>query len=111
MASRLRLHLDEHMARLIADGRRRRGVSVTTTPEAGLCAATDQQQLAYATGQGRAIVTSDVDFFRLDAEGVAHAGLILHPARGGTARQLLRLLVVVCGRFTAEEMINHVEYL
>jgi hypothetical protein len=36
-------HLDENCHRAIAEGLRRRGIDVTTTPEVGLISATDEQ--------------------------------------------------------------------
>lgn len=36
MARTIQFHLDEHMDKAIAIGLRRRGIDVTTTPEAGL---------------------------------------------------------------------------
>src|SRR3954466_3270903 len=48
MARTIRFHLDEHCPAALATGLRRRGMDVTTTPEAGLLQATDLEQLAYA---------------------------------------------------------------
>jgi hypothetical protein len=42
MARTIRFHLDENAHRAIADGLRRRGVDITTTPEAGLLNASDE---------------------------------------------------------------------
>lgn len=65
MAGAIQLHLDEHVAAAVALGLRLRGIAVTTTAEEGLAAATDEQQLAFAAGQGRVLVTHDADFLRL----------------------------------------------
>lgn len=43
MARTIRFHLDENVHRAIAEGLRRRGIDVTTTPEVGLLNATDDQ--------------------------------------------------------------------
>jgi len=40
-------YLDENCAKAIAQGLTRRGIDVTTTPEAGLMGAIDEQQAAY----------------------------------------------------------------
>jgi Domain of unknown function (DUF5615) len=40
--------LDEQVDRAIAEALRRRGIDVTTTPEAKLLSATDEEQLAFA---------------------------------------------------------------
>jgi len=64
----IRFHLDEHIATAVAEGLRRRGVEVTTTPEAGLMGADDQAQLAFATSEHR-MVTRDPDFLDLHQRG------------------------------------------
>jgi hypothetical protein len=48
MSRTIRFHLDENCPSAIADGLRRRGIDVTTTPEARLISATDEQQACYA---------------------------------------------------------------
>lgn len=53
MARTIRFHLDENCHRAIADGLRRRGIDVTTTPEVGLLNAGDDAQIAFAQSQGR----------------------------------------------------------
>lgn len=72
----LRFHLDEHVANAIAAGLRRRGRDCTTTPEAGLLSASDEEQVAYCQTEGRVIVTSDADFCRLLAARTDHPGMI-----------------------------------
>jgi hypothetical protein len=49
MPRTIRFHLDENCPRAIAAGLRRRGIDVTTTPEAGLMGASDEQQVTTAT--------------------------------------------------------------
>jgi hypothetical protein len=46
----IRFHLDEHVASAIAEGLRRRGIDVTTTADAGLLDAPDEDHLAFARG-------------------------------------------------------------
>jgi predicted nuclease of predicted toxin-antitoxin system len=77
MARTIRFHLDENGHRAIADGLRRRGVDVTTTPEVGLLSASDDEQLAHAWPNGRVILTQDRDFLRLHAAGAPHPGITL----------------------------------
>src|SRR4051812_6789812 len=57
MPRTIRFHLDEHCPTALADGLRRRGIDVSTTPEAGLMHATDEVQLAFALREGRVIFT------------------------------------------------------
>jgi predicted nuclease of predicted toxin-antitoxin system len=62
MSRTLRFHLDENCPNAIADGLRRRGIDVTTTPGASLISASDEEQTAYALAAGRVIFTMDKDF-------------------------------------------------
>jgi hypothetical protein len=44
----MRFHLDEHVAHAIAAGLRRRGIDVTTTTDAALLSAPDEDHIAFA---------------------------------------------------------------
>lgn len=65
MSNKIKFHLDENVSNAIANGLRMRGIDVTTSPEQGLIGVSDQQQLAYALSQQRAIFTFDDDFLSL----------------------------------------------
>src|SRR5206468_2383329 len=65
MPQTIRFHLDEHCPTGLADGLRRRGIDVTTTPEAGLLHASDEEHVAFALRQGRVVFTQDEDFLIL----------------------------------------------
>src|SRR4051794_33151369 len=67
MPRTIRFHLDENCATAIAHGLRRRGIDVTTTAEAALISATDEEQIAYALAEGRVVFTQDQDFLRINA--------------------------------------------
>jgi len=41
-----------------------------------LVSASDEEQTAYALAEGRVIFTLDRDFFRINASGVPHAGIV-----------------------------------
>jgi predicted nuclease of predicted toxin-antitoxin system len=71
----MRFHLDELADHAIARGLRLRGVDVTTTTDAGLVSAPNEEQLSYALREGRVLFTTDDDFLQLTAEGVEHAGI------------------------------------
>ena len=79
MPRTIRFHLDENCSRAIAAGLRRRGIDVTTTPEAGLLGAIDEDQAAYALAEGRVIFTQDQDFLRINAANAPHAGIAYCP--------------------------------
>ena len=113
----VRLYFDRHiMARLAVD-LRSRGFDVLTTEEAGLDTATDVQQLAFATEEGRAILTYNIrDFAPLhrqwQATGRSHTGIIVSRQLGSRqygllSHRMLRLL----NHFTAGEMTGNIVHL
>jgi uncharacterized protein with PIN domain len=107
----MRFHLDEHVARGVADGLRRRGIDVTTTTDAGLSSATDADQLAFARSQGRVLVTHDADFLRLHRGGRLHAGIVYCHQREGSIGDILRGLLLIWELLAPQEMENHVEFI
>jgi hypothetical protein len=79
------LYLDEDLSPVIARLLKKHGIDAITASEVGNVQLSDQAQLAYATREGRAIVTANVvDFVELAHEAVAanaeHAGIILVPS-------------------------------
>lgn len=87
----MRLLLDHHFSRWIAEGLRAQGVDAVTAGEAGLAADTDETVLQVATGTGRAVLTANVgDFACLAREWQGqdrtHAGLIFVPPSGPRSR-------------------------
>ena len=95
------LYLDEDSSRhRLIGALRSRGFDVLTSFEAGMNGMSDEAQLAFATAQGRLMITSNArDFARLHLEwvgqGRAHAGIVLIPQQrfstGETVRRILRL--------------------
>lgn len=65
MPAEIRFHLDECVPGAVAEGLRRRRIDVTTTPESALISAVDRDQLAFASKEGRVLVTKDSDFLGL----------------------------------------------
>ena len=81
----MKVYLDENLSPAIARLLKRHGIDATTAYELGNVQLNDRAQLAYATREGRAIVTANVaDFIALAHEAVAtnaeHAGIILVPS-------------------------------
>lgn len=79
------LYLDEDLSPAIAELLRQRRIDAIAALEAGNVQLDDPGQLAYATREGRAIITANVvDFIQLAREAVAtnfeHAGIILVPS-------------------------------
>ena len=81
----MKVYLDEDLSPAIAKLLRRKRIDAVAALEAGNVQLDDRGQLAYATREGRAIVTANVvDFIDLAHEAVAtntaHAGMILVPS-------------------------------
>jgi predicted nuclease of predicted toxin-antitoxin system len=76
----LKFYFDTHIARVVAEQRRARGVDVVRCEEVGMAQASDKEHLEYATEQGRIMVSQDEDYARLDAywrqAGRTHAGIM-----------------------------------
>lgn len=71
------LYCDESIWIPVADGLRRRGWSVRVARDEGMLGKPDREQLAFAKENDWVFVTFDDDFLsHVEAEGVAHAGLI-----------------------------------
>jgi predicted nuclease of predicted toxin-antitoxin system len=111
MARTIRFHLDENCDARIAAGLRLHGINLTTTPEAGLLCASDQEQLRFAASQQRVIVTHDADFLRMDAAGPAHTGIVYLRPEKRSLGEIIRLLVMLWELLGPDEMRGHVEYL
>ena len=113
----VRLYFDRHIMTRLADDLRGRGFDVLTTEEAGLDTATDEEQLAFATGEGRAILTFNIrDFAPLHthwlAAGRSHAGIVVSRQLG--SRQygsLLQRMLRLLDHFTADELAGNVVHL
>ncbi|HEY2883397.1 MAG TPA: DUF5615 family PIN-like protein [Pirellulales bacterium] len=111
MTDRIRFHLDENVAPAIAEGLRRRGVDVTTSQDAGLLKATDQQQLEFAIAQGRTLMTHDEDFLAVAQNGIHHAGIVYCHVDTRTIGQIVRSLLWIHAEQAREKIIDCVEYI
>jgi hypothetical protein len=111
MPRTIRFHLDENVTRAVAEGLRRRGVDVTTTPEAGLLGAIDEDQAAYALAEGRVIFTQDRDFLSINAAGVPHAGIAYCPKDSRSIGEIIDGLVLIWEIIEPDEIRGRVEFL
>jgi hypothetical protein len=107
----IRLYLDENLSPRIAVQLRRRGIDAISARDLGVLGDEDINHLERAMGLGRVLVTGDVDFLRLAAEGVQHKGIIFGVQQDHTIGDWVKKLELICFVYTAEEMNNHVEYL
>jgi len=107
----LRFHLDEHVPHAIAHGLRRRQIDVTTTTDAGLLSADDEDHVAFALRESRVIFTNDSDFLRIAALGMPHAGIVFCAPSESRIGDVIRYLALMCECLGPEDVANHVEYL
>jgi len=90
---------------------RRRGIDVTTTPEAGLVSARDEDQAAYCLTGGRVIFTHDKDFLRINAAGIPHAGIAYCHQQKLSIGEIIRRLTQIWEQMEPEEMKEWLVYL
>ncbi|MGH2537392.1 MAG: DUF5615 family PIN-like protein [Candidatus Promineifilaceae bacterium] len=77
----------------------------------GLLGEEDTTHLERATRDGRVQVTTDADFLQLAAAGMQHAGIVFGVQEGRTIGDWVRDLELICFVYSADEMVNHGEYL
>ncbi len=110
----IRLYLDEDVNVLVADLLKARGFDALTVRDGGQLQASDEEQLAYAVSQKRALVTHNrADFEELiqtyfDTEQ-KHYGVILAIRR--PPQEIAKRLLAILNQVTAEEMENQVRYI
>ena len=104
----MKVYLDEDLSPIIATLLKKHGIDATTAYEVGNVQLSDRAQLAYATREGRAIVTANVvDFIELAREAVAtnaeHAGIILVPSsfRGDEFQAIADGIVAALAQYRA----------
>ena len=106
----IRFYTDEHVGKAIAKGLRLRGIDVLTCQEAKMLHATDEEHLAFAKTQGRVIFTQDADFIQLHTKGQLHHGIVYTP-QGKRVGDVVNGLTLIHQVLTAEDMINHLEFI
>jgi predicted nuclease of predicted toxin-antitoxin system len=109
-----KLYLNEHLSPRLAAQLRQYGFDVTSTLESGMVEADDDEQLAHAASEQRAIVTFNHKDFAIRhaqyiAEGKEHWGIVLSTEETTSVlrRRLLRLL----NTLTAKELKNQICWL
>lgn len=107
----IKFHLDENANSAIAQGLKRRRIDVTTTAEAGLISASDEQQLSFAHSQKRVIFTQDRDFLQLHYSGANHSEIVYRTKESRSIGEILRELILIWEVLTPEELIGNIEYI
>jgi len=106
----VKFYLDEHIPKGVVEGLRRRGVDVLTVQEVDRSGDSDEKQLAFATREGRVLVTFDDDFLRLDSAGVPHIGIVFSQTGRRTVGELIESLMLIANVIEPNEMKNHIEF-
>lgn len=109
--SRLRFHLDENVDPDIASALGKRGIDVTTTPEAGLRSAKDEPQWEYVLRERRVFVTHDAGFIKRANQTSTHAGLAYCAMNSRSVGQVVEMLILMFEVYSSEEMAGRVQYL
>jgi uncharacterized protein with PIN domain len=104
-------HLDEHVDHAIARALRMRGIDVTTTTDANLAGAADEEHVEFGIRTGRVIFTQDADFVKLHRLGIAHAGIVYSSSHTRTICEVVRFLCLMHDCLTQEEMTGKVEFM
>lgn len=110
----IELYLDEDVDVLIADLVRARSFQAITTQEAGQTGKDDTEQLAYAVGQQKTILTHNRSDFELLAQqyfvtGQTHYGIIIAARR--SPYEIVRRLLTILNQVAADEMENQLRYI
>jgi hypothetical protein len=110
----IRLYLDEDVHKRVAYALKLRHFDVISAHELGRWGLSDEEQLSYATNEGRALFTYNTsDYLPIHQEwircGKEHYGLIVSNQLpiGETIRRMLNLL----NRLTADEIRNQIRWL
>ena len=115
--SQIRLYFDEDiMEKALVQALRVREVDVLTVGDAGRVGRNDEEQLLWATQQGRVLYSSNIgDFYRLHRQFLTeeriHTGIILVPQQRYSIGDKLRGLLQLMATKSAELMVNQLEFL
>ena len=110
MPSAISFYADEHVPRAVVQGLRQRGLDVLMASDVHGLGDSDEAHLSRATAQGRVIITQDVDFLRMHASGLKHAGIVYVP-QGTPIGDFIRGITLIYQVLDSEAMKNTVEFL
>lgn len=95
----------------MAEGLTRRGIDVTTSQDAHLLGAKDDEHLVFDRREQRVLVTRDPDFLRLHATGTQHCGIIFWTERQRSLGQLIGALDALTLDIASGDLQNTVLYM
>jgi predicted nuclease of predicted toxin-antitoxin system len=119
MLDRIKFHLDENISNaiakrrrsLIAQGLRRRGIDVTTTPEVSLISASDKEQRSFAFREARVIFTQDDDFLKLHQAGFSHFGITYCRQRSRSIGEIINTLTLIWEWVEPDDFKGQIEFI
>lgn len=111
MAEKIKFHLDENVRNAIAQGLRRRGIDVTTTPEQFLIGVSDKVQLEFAKSQNRVIFTQDTDFLRINQANSNHCGIVYSYQGNKSMGEIIQGLILIWELLNPSDMVGKVEFI
>ncbi len=110
-----RLYFDEDVSRDVVENLRQRGFDVLSARDAGQLHLGDDEQLAFAVAEGRALVTHNRHDFELRHQrylsmGQSHCGIIIAKRRFQDTI-VVRKLLTLLNSMTAEDMRDQLCYI
>lgn len=115
--SQIRIYIDEDsMKQALVTALRNTGVDVITPLDVSRTGSSDEEQLKWATGEGRILYSANIaDFCRIHsvlmAQEESHAGIILVQQQRYSVGDLLRGILNLMEAISAEDMIDQVVFL
>lgn len=108
-------YFDQHAPGPVASGLHRQGIDVISAEQDGHKGIADESILDRATSLGRIVVTNDSDFLTIAARwrrnGRHFAGLAYYADQNTPHGKLMEDLILIAELYSAEEMIDRIEYL
>jgi len=117
IVSQICFYLDEDTINAaLVKALRNANLNVVTVADAGRLGYSDEEQLIWATEQGRVIYSFNIgDFCRLHrdfiAQGINHAGIVLASQQQYSIGQQLRGLLKLAANNSSEDMVNQLMFL
>ena len=111
----VKLYLDVHVKRAVADGLQQRGVDVLTAQQDGMAGLTDSDLLNRATSLDRVFFSQDDDLLREASErqqnSVPFGGVVYAHQLAITVGQTIRDLELLAQVYEPKDIANRVKYL
>ena len=108
--SKIRFYVDENVQIEVAPQLIQHGIEAVSAKTLEKLGDTDANHLRRATELGYVLCTHDMDFLRMSAEGVAHAGIVFAEQYNSSVGGWVRALQKLHDELTAEEMVGEVKY-